>query len=161
MVKQCPRCWEKISPEDEVCPHCGYDFAARRKAAQEAGAKPESEARKSKRNLFPTPGKKDKGEGDIGLLTKVVSVLVIAWAVLALAGGVYNLAYAYYLQGAGFLASGVLSVIAFMFIYRRENRMLASILVLLSGAASLNIALLIISLAVSYLVICCKPDFKS
>ncbi len=161
MVKQCPRCWEKVSPEDEVCPHCGYDFAARRKAVQEKEAQDAPETRQSKRNLFPTPGKKDRGDGDIGLLTKVTSVLVVAWAVLALAGGVYNLACGYYLQGAGFLASGMLSAVAFMFIYRREKRMPAALLVLLSGAASLNIALLVVSLGVSYLTMCCKADFKS
>lgn len=161
MAKQCPRCWEKVSPEDEVCPHCGYDFAARRKAAQEKQSQSESEERRSKRNLFPTPGRREKDDGDIGLLTKAVSVLVIAWAVLALAGGVYNIAYSYYLQGAGFIASGALSAVAFMFIFRREKRMPAALLVLFSGAASLNIPLLIISLGVSYLVLCCKPDFKS
>ncbi len=158
MVKQCPRCWEKVSPEDEVCPHCGYDFAARRRAAQEPEAPKEE---RSKKSLFPTPGKKRKEDGDIGLMTKLVSMLVVAWAVLALAGGVYNLVCLYYLQGAGFLASGVLAAVAFNFIRLREKRMLAAILVLLSGAASLNIALLVVSLAVSYLTMCCKPDFKS
>ncbi len=161
MVKQCPRCWEKVSPEDEVCPHCGYDFTARRKAAQEKESQEAPETRQSKRSLFPTPGKKSKVFGDMSLLCKIVCVLVLAWTVLSLAGGVYNLVYGNYLQGAGFLASGVLCAVAFMFIFRREKRMMASLLVLLSGAASLNIPLLLISLAVSYLTMCCKSDFKS
>ena len=156
MAKQCPRCWEKVSPDDEICPNCGYDFNRRR--VQQAGA--EAETEQPKKSLFPTPRKKEEMEGTTTLY-KIVFVALIAWALLSLAGGAYSLYTGHWLQGAGFLASGVLTVVAIMLFYRRENRMLCSILVLISGAATLQIPFLIIALIVSYLVMCNKPDFSS
>lgn len=159
MVRQCPRCWEKVSPEDEICPNCGYDFAARRKAAQEPAPENASETPVRKKVIFPTP--RDKSDGDrVGILYKLVFFLTLAWAVLAVSGGFYNLYVGNLLQGAGFLASGLLSAVSFFMILHRERRTLAGVIVLISGAASLNIALLVVSFAVSYLVMCCKPDFK-
>ena len=155
MAKQCPRCWEKVSPDDEVCPHCGYDFV--RKKVQTAEAEAETEPKK---DLFPRPRKKSEGE-ETGTLYKVVHIAVLAWAVLAVSGGAYNLYLGNWIQGAGFLASGILAAISTMLIYNREHCMPAAILVLISGAATLQIPLLVISLGVSYLVMCCKQYFKT
>lgn len=156
MVRQCPRCWEKVSPEDEICPNCGYDFAARRKAAQGASSENAPVKRKV---VFPTPKKKSEGE-ETGTLYKIVFVLTLGWAILSTAGGFYNLYLGNWLQGAGFVASGLLSAVSFFMILHRERRTLAGVIILISGAASLNIGLLIISFVVSYLVMCCKADFR-
>ena len=97
MAKQCPRCWEKVSPDDEVCPHCGYDFV--RKKVQTAEAEAETEPKK---DLFPRPRRKEEGERT-NTVYKIVLIAVLAWAVLSLAGGAYNLYVGNWIQGAGFL----------------------------------------------------------
>ena len=155
MAKQCPRCWEKVSPEDEVCPHCGYDFARRK--VQTAEAEAETEQKKS---VFPMPRRKDEGDRT-NAVYKIVLIALFAWAVLSIAGGAYNLYLGNWIQGVGFLGSGILSAVAAMMFFRREHCMLCAILILISGAATLNIPLLVISLGVSYLALCCKQYFTS
>ena len=51
---------------------------------------------------------------------KLVFVLTLVWAVIAVAGGVYNLATGPWLQGLGLVASGALSFVAFYLIRIRE-----------------------------------------
>ena len=154
MAKQCPRCWEKVSPDDEVCPNCGYDFTRRKVQTAESGAETEQ-----KKSVFPTPRRKEEGERT-NTVYKIVLIAVLAWAVLSLAGGAYNLYVGNWIQGAGFLISGVIAAVAGMFVYNREHCTLASILVLISGAATFQIFLLIFSLGVSYHVMCCRQFFR-
>ncbi len=155
MAKQCPRCWEKVSPDDQVCPNCGYEF--NRRAAQQAEPEAETE---QKRSIFPQVRTKDRGD-DTGPLFKIVFIAIIAWAILSVAGGAYNLYLGNWIQGAGFLMSGIVAAVAAMFLYRRERRMLCALLVLISGAATFQIALLVVSFGVSYLVMCCKQYFSN
>ena len=83
---------------------------------------------------------------------KLVFVLTLVWAVIAVAGGVYNLATGPWLQGLGLVASGALSFVAFYLIRIREHYFIASIIVLVSGAATLQIVLLVFSFFISFLV---------
>lgn len=97
-----------------------------------------------------------------GFPYKLVFALTIIWAVLAIAGGIYQITMPDMLiNGIGFILSGILSAFAFYLIRRLEHYLVASIFVLVSGAATLNIGLLIIALAISYLVYANSKFFKS
>ncbi len=153
MAKQCPRCWAKIEPGCEVCPSCGFEFV--RKATSE---NPEAPA-EQKRAVFPVE-KKDSDK--FGFTYKLVFALTLIWAVLSILGGIYQLADSEtMINGIGFILSGVLSGCAFYFIRKLEHYFVASIFVLVSGAATLQIPLLIVALIISYLVYCNSKFFKS
>ncbi|MCQ2079681.1 MAG: zinc ribbon domain-containing protein [archaeon] len=160
MVKQCPRCWDKVSPEDTKCPNCGFDLIRKTApSAQKVAVEKEVPVEEKRRVAFPTPRKKGDREG--GITLRLAEVLTIVWGVLAVLGGVWNLATGNLIQGAGFLASGFISCVAFMFIRNRERCLIASLIVIISGAASLNIGLLIISVVISFLVYSNLQYFKS
>ena len=162
MAKQCPRCWEKIEPGTEVCPHCGFELVRKEKPNTSTEEKKSDgvqgeQAPAKRRVVFPTAKKKD----DAGFTYKLVFALTLVWAVIAIIGGVYNLAVSVWLQGAGLIASGVLSLVAFNFIRIREHYFVASVAVLVSGAATLQIILLIFSFFISFLVYSNAKLFKS
>ena len=146
MAKQCPRCWEKLEPGTEVCPHCGFELVRREKPAEPSAEAAQEQPKR--RVVFPTARKKS----DTGFTYKLVFVLTLVWAVIAVAGGVYNLATCPWLQGLGLVASGALSFVAFYLIRIREHYFIASIIVLVSGAATLQIVLLVFSFFISFLV---------
>lgn len=153
MVKQCPRCWAKLSPGNEVCPNCGFEIV-RRPVAEGDGTKSGG-----KRVVFPTAR---KNTDDWGFTLKLVYVLTIVWAVLAVLGGIYNLVDGDELaQGLGLLLSGILSGAAFYLIRKREHYFVASILVLVSGAATLQILLLVFAFILSFLLYSNAKFFKS
>ena len=155
MAKQCPRCWEKLEPGTEVCPHCGFELVRREKPAEPSGEAVQEKPKK--RVVFPTARKKS----DTGFTYKLVFILTLVWAVLAIVGGVYNLAVSSWMQALGLLVSGALSCFAFYLIRLREHYFIASIVVLVSGAATLQIILLVFSFFVSFLVYANAKLFSS
>lgn len=157
MAKQCPRCWVKLSPGDEVCPSCGFELVRKPAPAPAQQEQQEAESPAKRRVVFPTA----KKNGGAGFTYKLVFVLTLAWGVVAIIGGAYNLTLNEMLQGAGFIASGVLSLLAFNLIRIREHYFIASILVLVSGAATLQIILLVFSFLLSFLVYSNAKFFKS
>ncbi len=152
MAKQCPRCWEKITPGCEKCPNCGFEFVRGSSAEGNEGMA------EQKRAIFPME-KKDSDK--FGFTYKFVFALTLAWAVLAVAGGVYQIAGGSTIGGLGFLLSGILSAAAFYLIRKLEHYFVASIFVLVSGAATFQIPLLIVALFISFLVYSNSKLFKS
>lgn len=159
MVKQCPRCWEKVNPEDRICPSCGYDFVNKPVPAAKKVRVDDEAPSEKKHVVFPKAKKKE--EDDTTFLYKLSFALALIWAILAVLGGIANLADGEYLRGAGFVASGVVSALAFMLIRSRERNMIACLLIIVSGAATLHIPLLIVSVLASLTVYFSGTCYKS
>ena len=69
MAKQCPRCWEKLEPGTEVCPHCGFELVRREKPAEPSAEAAQEQPKR--RVVFPTARKKS----DTGFTYKLVFAL--------------------------------------------------------------------------------------
>lgn len=152
MARQCPRCWEKVTPGCEVCPNCGFQFVRAGSPGNE------EQPTEQKRDIFPVKSDEKK----FGFTYKLVFALTLVWAILAVLGGIYQVTDPDMLiNGIGFILSGILSASAFYLIRRLEHYFVASIFVLVSGAATLNIALLIVAFAISFLVYSNSKFFKS
>lgn len=154
MAKQCPRCWEKVEPGTEVCPNCGYDFVRRAAPGKTEDAE---EAPKKRTVVFPTARKKD--DDDTNFAYKAVKILTLIWAVLAVIGAVFNMVQGELIQGVGLLVSGILSGLAAYLVMNRRNHGICWLLIILSGAATLRIELLLVGLVISLLAFSLKPYF--
>lgn len=156
MAKQCPRCWEKIDSDATICPHCDYNFKRMAVAADKAESDSGAGAKRSSRS------RKDYSETDgTTYIFSFINGLLLLWAVIAVLGGIWNLVSGEALQGAGLVASGLICGIAFYLMRNRQHHGICWLLVLVSGAATLQIPTLVVGVGMAFLVYLCKPYFGS